>query len=308
MAQLPRSRLQLRLAGGAERDGEMPLAELAKVADGAQRVVSRIARGMVDRGPGSVPRQVADATTLFLTGFRPGSIVLEIALPESAEDTLAAEGMPVGLGEMALAVLAESLEALSGDEAQPMLPVGADEGVVECLDQLLRSLRGYRDVTVDCELGGRVRRAEFAPKSARELLRGALSQPSVPYVSADHQALTGRLYALNLRTGTFRIEDDARHSIRLAVPEDVRGEAAQLIGTRVRAIGMASLDDRRRLLSFDVAAFEQLPELVDQAAFFERHDLVIPERGIGEDDPAQGVIPDLSEDDIEEFMSALEQG
>jgi len=35
------------------------------------------------------------------------------------------------------------------------------------------------------------------------VLRGAVSQPSLPYVSADHQALTGRLYALNLRTGTI---------------------------------------------------------------------------------------------------------
>jgi len=64
-----------------------------------------------------------------------------------------------------------------------------------------------------------------------------VNSPSVPYVSAEHQALTGRLYALNLRTGTFRIVDDARHSVRLTVPEDVRGEAAQLIGTRVHAIG-----------------------------------------------------------------------
>ncbi len=308
MAQVSRSRLVLRLAGGAGRDGEMPLADLVRVAGGAQRVVSRIARGMVDPGQGSLPRQVADATTLFLTAILPGSTVLEIALPEPAEDTLPAEGMPPGLGEMAMAVLADSLEALSDGEAEPELPVGADDDVVDCLDQWLRSLRGYRDVTVDCNLGGRVSHAQFAPRAARDLLRSAVSQPSLPYVSADHQALTGRLYALNLRTGTFRIEDDARHSIRLAVPEDVRDDAAQLIGTRVRAIGRASLDDRRRLLSFDVAAFEQLPDMVDQAAFFERHELVIPERVIGEEDLAQGVIPDLSDHDIEEFMSALEQG
>jgi len=51
-----------------------------------------------------------------------------------------------------------------------------------------------------------------------------------------------------------------------------------------------------------------LPELVDQAAFFERHELVIPERALGEDDLAHGVIPGLSDDDIDEFMSALGQG
>jgi len=308
MAQLSRSKLQLRLSGGAERNGEMPLADLAKVADGAQRVVSRITRGMVESGPGPLPRQAADATTLFLTGFRKGSTILEIALPEPTEDTFVFEGMPAGLGEMSLSVLAESLEVLSGDDAEPVLPIGADEGVIESLDQWLRSLRGYRAVTVDCELGGRQRSAEFAPKAARKVLRGAVSQPSLPYVSANHQALTGRLYALNLRTGTFRIEDDTRRSIRLTVPEDVRGEAAQLIGTRVRAIGRVSLDDRRRLLSFEVAAFEQLPDLVDQAAFFERHELVAPPRVVGEDDLVHGVIPGMSDEDIGEFMSALEQG
>jgi hypothetical protein len=283
----------------------MPLADLARVADGAQRVVTRIARGMIDRGQGSLPRQAVEATTLFLTGIRSGSTVLDIALPELGGDTLSAREMPASLGEMALAVLVESLEVLSEDEPEPVLPVGVDDGVIECMDQWLRALRGYRAVTVDSELSGRSRRAVLSPKSARERLRNAASQPSVPFVSADHQALTGRLYALNLRTGTFRIEDDARHSIRLTVPEDVRDDAAQLINTRVRAIGRASLDERRRLLSFDVAAFELLPDLVDQTAFFERHELVAPPRTITGDDLAQGVIPDLSDGDIDEFMSAL---
>ncbi|HVB42679.1 MAG TPA: hypothetical protein VNF47_08245 [Streptosporangiaceae bacterium] len=49
--------------------------------------------------------------------------------------------MPAGLGEMSLTVLAESLEALSGDDAEPVLPIGADEGVIEYLDQCLRSGR-----------------------------------------------------------------------------------------------------------------------------------------------------------------------
>jgi hypothetical protein len=41
-------------------------------------------------------------------------------------------------------------------------------------------------------------------------------------VSPHLQALAGRLYALNLNTGTFSIEDDTGREIRLTVPSDVR--------------------------------------------------------------------------------------
>lgn len=307
MTQPSRPTLHLRLSDQNDRDGEISLADLAKVAGETQRVVTRIARGMVDdrrQGPGT--RDVVAATTLFLTGIGSGSIVLDLALNEAAQDTLVAEGMPIDLGQIALTIFVESLETLSADEAETILPVGIDDNVMRDLGDWLRVLRGYSEIAIDTELDARSFHANIAPKNARKRLRNAISQPSIPYISSSHQALTGRLYALNLRTGTFRIEDDARHSIRLLVPEDVRREAAQLINKRVRAIGKASLDDRFRLLSFDVAALEQLPELVDQRAFFERHELVAPRRPIAADDLALGIIPDLSDDEIDTFVAAFE--
>jgi len=308
MARASRPMLHLRLSTREDRSGEIPLAELAKVAQETQRVVARIARGMIDdRGSGRLRRNVSEATTLFLVGLRSGSTILDIALPESAEDTLSTEGMPVELGEMALTVLADSLEILAEDERAPVLPVGVDDRAIQDIDDWLRALRSYQTVTVDTVLSRRALHAEIVPREARKRLQSALSQPSITYISADHQALTGRLYALNLRTGTFKIEDDARHSIRLAVPEDVRDEAAQLINTRVRAIGNASLDDRRRLLSFKVVALEPLPDLlVDQKAFFERHELVVPKRSITADELRAGVITDITDDEIDSFMAALE--
>lgn len=306
MAELPRPILHLRLSGEHVRDGEMSLADLAKVADQTQRVVTRIARGMIDdRRPGPIPQNALDATTLFLIGLGRGSRILEIALSSGAQDTLRAPGMPIQLGEMALTALVGSLEILSEDEASPVLPVGIDDRAVEDIDQWLRALRGYGRVTIDAELSLGSFQAAIVPRDARKMLQNATSQPTMPYVSADHQALTGRLYALNLRTGTFKIEDDAGHSIRLTVPEDMRSEAAQLVNIRVRAIGKASLDERHRLRSFSVAALEELPDFIDQMAFFERHDLIVPPRSITSDDLTLGVISDLSDDEIDEFMTAL---
>ena len=308
MAGTWRAMLHLRLSGQDDRAGEIPLAELARVADETQRVVTRIARGMIDdRGPGRLRRNVSEATTLFLVGLRSGSTILDIALPESGEDILIAdEGMPTELGEMALTVLTESLELLSEDEQAPVLPVGIDDRAVQDIDEWLRALRGYQSIAIDAEFHRQTFHTELVPKEARKRLRSASSQPSIPYISADHQALTGRLYALNLRTGTFRIEDDARHSIRLTVPEDMRSEASLLINMRVRAIGNASLDERRHLLSFRVAALEQLPDLIDQRAFFERHELINPQRSITANELTLGVITDIPDDEIDAFMAALE--
>src|SRR5579859_6456454 len=117
MAQQPRPTIRLHLSGRNVRDGEMPLTDLAKVADQTQRVITHIARGLIDdRNPGPIRGNVADATTLFLIGVGRGSIVLDIALSDPSQDTLNAHDMPIQLGEIAITALAESLEILSEDE------------------------------------------------------------------------------------------------------------------------------------------------------------------------------------------------
>ncbi len=284
----------------------MPLAELAKFADQTQRAVTRIARGMIDGGRGGRASQsVIEATALSLTGISSGSTVLDIAAPAQPDGTLLADEMPASLGELALEVFVESLELLAGSDAEPVLPIGVDDSAVKGIDQWLSSVRGYYSVIVDAELRGTVSHVRLVPRDARARLKTAQTQPSLPYVSADHQVLTGRLYALNLRTGSFSIEDNARHTIRLSVPGEVRADAAQLVGKTVRALGRASIDNRRRLLAFEVASLEQVQGLLDQMAFFERHDLPAPAGVVAESDLRDGVIDDLSHDEIEDFIAAL---
>jgi hypothetical protein len=305
MAQRVRPVLHLRLSSLSERGGEIPLSELSKVAQNTQRVISRLAQGLIDDlGPGNLRHEVTAATELFLIGLRPGSTVLDIAGPELSADTLSAEGMPTELRDMAMTAFVESLEALS--QARSLLPLGVDEKAVRYIDEWLRSVRHYDRVAVDAELPEGILRATVVPSTARKNLRKAETQPSLPYVSADHQVLTGRLYALNLRTGTFSVEDGAGHSIRLSVPADMRDEAAQLINRWVRAVGTANLDStRRRLISFDVVALIELPDLGDQTAFFKTHDLAIPSGVVTQDDLSQGVISDWSDNEIDAFVDAL---
>lgn len=304
--QQTRPTLHLRLSAADGQDGEIALADLATVAAQTQQVVTRIARAMVDDQTfGRARRNIVSATTLSLTGIRSGSTVLDIALPDTAAETLRAEDMPAELGEMSLTVLTETLSALRGNDSEPVLPVGVDERVANDINRWLRAMRNYSRLSIDATLSRNTLHTEVVPREAQVQLRKAARQPSIPYVSANNQVLSGRLYALNLRTGTFRIEDDARHSIQLTVPEDVRAEAAQLINQKVRAYGNAAIDQHHRLVSFNVVALEEVPDLVTQTAFFERHQLVQPPRVIEERDLRDGVIQDLSDDEIDEFMKAL---
>jgi hypothetical protein len=299
-----RPMLHLQLFGDHNRDGEMPLTEVARVAERTQTVVSRLARRLVDHPSGRLSKSMSDATRLFLVGVRSGSTVLDIAGYESVSSNLIAEGMPGELSDMALSILIDSLETLS--EPVPTLPINVDPPVIDSLDTWLGSFRQYERVSVDAELASGPRHAELEPREARKNLHHAELQPILPYISASHQALSGRLYALNLRTGTFSIEDDTGHAIRLSVPEDMREEAAQLVNTRVRALGTASLNERHRLQSFEVEALEPLPPvpLLDQEEFFQRRELQASEPLTGSLET--GIIPDLSTEEIEAFFSVIE--
>jgi hypothetical protein len=305
MAQQLRPTLHLHLSSRNEPSGEISLAELAKVAEQTQKVVSLLARSLIDDlGPTELRQQVARATRLYLVGLRSGSTVLDIAAPEQGADALAVEGMPVELRDVAMIAFVEALEALS--QTQPELPLGVDRKGARYIDDWLRSMRHHDQISVDAEVGRAIARATVHPTEARRNLKAAATQPSLPYVSASHQALVGRLYALNLRTGTFSIEDGTGHSIRLSVPEDIREEAAQLANKRVRAIGTPSLDNaRRHLISFEVAALDELPPLGDQMEFFETHRLEASSKTIAASDLGHGVVVDLSDDEIDAFVSAL---
>lgn len=299
-----RSRLNIRLQGGGERDGEIALSDIGKIAEQTQQLVLGLAEALTGRQVGRRPTALIDATRLYLVGVARGSTVLEIAGTESINDALKSDDMPGEIGDLALELLMEAATSLAGDDDQ--LPVGIDRRGAQILDRWLRDLRGYESLVIEGTIGGTPKPpTTLAPGAARQKLRGMEPQPSVPYLPSGQQALTGRLYALNLDTGSFTVRDDAAHAIRLAVPIDLRSEAAHLIGVRVRATGTPEVDNAGRLVGFRVAQIERAPNLDElrQGAFFERHELLAgsltPDTNLQE-----WAIPDLSEDEIDGFVAA----
>lgn len=301
-----RPRLGLRLQDSGLKDGEIRLDDVAHVAGATQKLVTRLGRGLTGhRGPGRPPKSVAAATRLYLVGLGRGSTVLEIVGSEPDSDLLDADHMPADLGELVLGLVADGILALASSQQQGVLPVGFDAAAVDDLDAWLRRLRGYRHVSLDVRLRATRRHAGFSPTPALTRLRELRPQPALPYVSSTHQALEGHLYALNLRTGSFHIEDDARHSVRLSVPADLRSHAAGMVESRVRAIGTPQVDESGRLVGFDVADFFSAPEFEPSAqeSFFERHTLATSTRQ--EDAIEAGVVQDLSDEEVSSFIAAL---
>ncbi len=301
--------ISLRLqAREQQADGEILLDDLTRIAQTTQKFVRQIARSMVGhRKPGRTSNALQDATALRLVGLREGSTVLDIAGPALDENQTFEFDFPTDLGELSLSMLSEGVAALGENDGPPELPVGYDRGLVNDLDGWLRSLTPFVTVALESHGGAHLVEVKVQPQAARRRLRDAPPQPSLPFVSATQQMLEGTLYALNLNTGTFSIEDAAGNKIRIRVPEDVRRTAATYVDHQVRAIGDAELDERLRLKSFEVTKLELVTDreqLSEQTGFFDKHELPRPNVGETRDSEAWG-IEGLSEEESSDFLAAL---
>lgn len=214
---------------------------------------------------------------------------------------------PTDLGEISLRMLSEGVGALAAPNAIPELPVGFDSSLVNGLDYWLKSLRKFEAVAIASTISGKTLKAEVALREARKRLSEAAPQPILPFVSPTQQVLEGQLYALNLNTGTFSIQDDAGHRIHVKVPATLRHEAAALVDHRVRALGRPELNDAGRLRSFDVGRLElaaDIAALSEQAGFFELQEIEPPSAGDRRDLDGWA-IDDLSDEESDQFMDAL---
>jgi hypothetical protein len=301
--------ISLRLIGAGQSDGEIRLEDLTKIAEATQSVVRRIARAMVgQRRLGRSTEPVSQATALSLVGLHKGSTVLDIAGPPMMDEQAAFEfDLPTDLGELSLKLLSEGVCALATEDDVAELPVGFDSSLVYDFDGWLRSLRKFDSVAIDANIGGKQLHAQVVPQTARKRLSEAAPQPILPFVSPTEQALEGKLYALNLNTGTFSIEDDAGHKIRLKVPEGLRRDAAAFVDHHVRAVGKPELDEVGRLRSFEVSRLELAPDvgaLSHQTGFFEPHELRPPAPGDLKN-LDEWAIDDLTDEETASFMDAL---
>jgi hypothetical protein len=300
--------IRLRLERDDLPQGEIALTDLAKIADATQRFVRQIAGNVVgQRGPGAQRKGVADASSLRLVGLKPGSTILEIAGAEPAQDALEYD-IPTDLTELTFDLLVGGLSAVASSDPRPELPVGYDTRLVNDLDDWLRSMRGYKSVAIESQVAGTARSVRTTPRQARNRLHDLSPQPVLPFVSPTEQALEGKLYALNLNTGSFYIEDDAGHRIRTVLPVDLRDDAATFVSRRVHAVGKPEFEESGRLKLFNVSELGPAPDfagLAEQRGFFEAHALVAtpPAGDAGSLD--DWAIAGLSDEEAEDFMDAI---
>lgn len=254
MTDRERPLLRLRLHGGPFEPGEPPLGDLARLAEETQAVARCFGRmvagrGGLSRSPGVVPA----ATQLKLVGLTAtgNATALDLAGVDAPAGGLLGDALPLDLGARALFGLVESLAALTEDE--PVLPPTFDEDTRYGLDNWLRRVRRFDRVVVSVSVGGIARGCELDAGAARERL-SLLDLPAhEPLVPAARHAVEGILYALNLHTGTYAVEDDHGQRIRLTVPTELRAASASLISSRIRAEGEATVDDQGRLHLLSVA-------------------------------------------------------
>jgi hypothetical protein len=254
MTDRERPLLRLRLHGGLFEPGEPPLGDLARLAEETQAVARCFGRMAAGRaGLGRVPTVVPAATQLKLVGLDAvgDATLLDLAGVDAPAGGLLGEALPLDLGARALFAFVDSLTALTEDH--PELPAGFDEDTRYGLDNWLRRVRRFERVVVSVSVGGLARGCELDAAAARDRLAVMELPPHEPLVPPSRHAVEGVLYALNLHTGTYAVEDDHGQRIRLTVPEALRPSSASLISRRIRAEGDATIDDQGRLHLLNVA-------------------------------------------------------
>lgn len=281
----PRAVLRLRLIGGP--DGAIPLAQLAAVAD-LQQAVLRLAKNLEGRAGrrGRSPLPVEELTKLVAVGIQSGSAVLEIQAPALAGQLPFSD---VGLD--ALSLLEDSLESLSRGEP---LGDGVDGWSEQGIAAFLSGLSNYESIELEDRRNGFARRVEVSPAAASAALRRRW--PTAEIVDA----LSGKLYELNIKTGTYRLEDDLGRTILLdfETTSENLDLLRPLIGRRVVAHGTTHPESGHPH-RFEAATLE-LAEPVAQSEFFD-FDL----EGVIQQARRTGSMADLRIDDFDDEEAML---
>ncbi len=301
-----RSSIRLRLLGADYPNGEIPLSHLARIAEGAQLVATRLARSQAGQsGPGRTQRPLADGVRLMLISIEPGSTQLLIAGP--AHDPQLELGP--GYEELVDRTLAQITNGLDASATGGELPAEFDDlarrGMVEWLQALGDAAP---EVEIESTVGGRVPRLlRFRPAEARTHLT---SQPAADELPRPPVEIEGVLYSVNLHTGHYRIEDDIGSSIDLTSDELDSDTIGALLGKRVRVVGVASRDEKGRIKDVKATSMAPASDVIglDPGQYWSDE----AERGrILDAEPLDSIselsIEGVTDDEIDEFLKAIRE-
>jgi hypothetical protein len=276
--------LELRLEGAAAPDGEIPLADLAAIAKSLQELSLRVTRASVGAADLGRPNaDVAGLSQVRLSGIRAGST--RLILSRGEPDVLDID--PAQLSDLDQRFLG-ILQGIGQDRR----PDWVSDTVADSASDFVNALQAAAPVVV-ARLGDRLPIRIETRKIRKETWQGRSAQ-----AASRQLVVAGRLEAVDLRSGKFRIVDDVGHRIALEdVPE--AQAVAYLIAHRVEAEGpgILSTDGRLKGLWAPTIREAELPEpWTVRAAADLTEELAKP-------GPAYGEGIDLTDEEYADFLS-----
>lgn len=240
--------LELRLVGARAPDGEIRFADLVAIASSLQELSLRITRTCVSAERLGRPNDVVqEFAQLRLRGLTKGSTRLLVSRGPS--DTLDID--PSELRDLDRK-FSEVIEGVGRDQR----PAWLNDSIAESTEEFVKALQSSAHV-VEARFADVGRTVRIKTESIhRETWRR-----SSPTVSPSEVVVSGKLEAVDLRSGKFRVVDDVGNRIALDDVPDAEG-TAHLINQRVRATGPAARDDadRIRVLHAPVVEEDALPD------------------------------------------------
>ncbi len=233
--------LELRLIGAASPAGEIRLADLAAIAASLHEISMRVGRAYIGtEGPGRTKQAIEELSQLRLRGVAPGSTRLTLA--RGPADTLDLE-LPA-----AAEIDTRFWEVIDG-VARDQRPDWASDLIAESAAYFVEALQSAAptvEVTMNSRRSVQIRTKEIHRETwIRERK-----------VAQTEAVVTGRLEAVDLRSGRFRVVDDVGHRIALDhVPAPTT--AAHLINRRIRATGTGVLGQDGQLKEIDRPSIEE---------------------------------------------------
>lgn len=239
------------LIGLDSPDGQISMRDLVHIGDALQLTATRIARqvgGLTGRkrAPASIDR----ISELRLSGIGRGSTVLEIELGDALS-------LPLDGGDEDQ--IATWFEEAVASIPTNMPPTWASPGVAAAIGKVVRHV---------AESGANMlvaRRGTGTMGAPLQTIDVTLVDPTAwtvgEQVEIEHVTFSGRLDKVDLRARRFRVRDDVGNDVTLDDVVDVDA-AAQLIGQRVVATGMAEHDPTGRVVRIvePVLGRESLPQ------------------------------------------------
>lgn len=235
ISKAPRAKLTISM--DAERDGAIPLSELAGIAGSVQQIINQIVRALNDRsGQGRPPDLLKKLSALEAVGIQSGSAVLEIEAPHDMEQFEIDFG-EADAGVQAIELFVQSIDAL-GRGVDPPADIG--EPAMKSLRSFANAVEGHERVWVESLVASTVRRGEFSPS----VVPTPSSEPVYPPTTSSVELL-GTLYEADVRRHQYRIEDERGHTQYLTMDDglDDIAIARNLLGEVVRVTAVRDPGD-----------------------------------------------------------------